>query len=182
MSDSDSEDPTLAEEERRIREQYGLEGVGGDDDGGGGGGGDNDADFADAAGGDGGAGGGGDLAAAAIEDQIQRLQSESERLQEERDLLKEQVGNFEDLLLAMRPVEGVDPAKFTETIMVDGVEVVRCWFLHAYCRGASRSSHGIALRCGAVEEDIVGPHGVCPALLSKLGPYLNSRINERKKE
>ena len=137
MSDSESDDAELRAEEERIRAEYGLANAeeGQDEDG------DEDDhlhEYSDG-GGENDGGADADLAAAAVADQIQRLEGESQRLQEERDLLKEQVGNFEDLLLAMQPADGVDPNKFMETIMVNGVEVcyagwvcLGCYLFHGH--------------------------------------------------
>ena len=86
MSDSESDDAELLAEERRIREEYGLQME--DDD-------EEEWDGADEteqqAGGD-------NFASEAIGDEMQRVVAKTQGLQEERDLLRQQVGCYSTTL------------------------------------------------------------------------------------
>jgi len=143
MSDSESEvDEELLAEEQRIREQFGL--AASDDDA-------VDENAAANSAGDDAPGTGEDIAAQAIDDQIRKLETESENLQGERDLLKEQVGNFEDLYMAMTPVPGVDPSKFLETIMVEGREVVQD-YRDVKIRDLSKQTKALNVKANSLRE------------------------------
>ena len=92
-----------------------------------------------------------DVASTAIGAELDRLNREFQHLQSERDLLRQQVGKFEDLFQAIKPVEGADPAKFMETIMVDGREVVQD-YRDEKIRDLARTCKSLNVKVNALSE------------------------------
>lgn len=81
------------------------------------------------------------------------------------------VGNFEDLFQAMAPVDGEDPSKFMETIMVDGVERTQD-YRDVKIRDLAKRAKALNVKLNALRESNDGKikvRAVCQLLLDLRG-------------